>query len=66
MQVNLTASDKKKVTALIEQDVWLNALYNANFSEIDTFIDNQIIDFANLRRLLKLILKVLVYLLKYK
>jgi hypothetical protein len=66
MQVNLTASEKKRIKALVEEDAWLNALYNANFSEIDTFVDNQITDFANLRRLLKLILKVLVYLLKYK
>jgi len=46
--------------------VWLQGLIAADFNQIDNFVDNQIVDLSSVRRALKVILKVLLYLLRKK
>jgi len=62
MQINIEAPEKKKLHNLKKNDPWLSALLTAtSYDQIDTFVDTQINNLDDARRLFKVILKVLVY-----
>ena len=64
MQVNITATEDKKVEYLLNSDPWLMLLMTADYNQIDTWIDNNIIDLASARRLFKCIIKILIFLIR--
>jgi len=66
MRIDITASEQRKIEALKTQDLWLQNLITADFNQIDDFVDNQIVDLFSVRTALKVILKVLLYLLRKK
>jgi len=66
MRIDITASEQRKIEALKTQDLWLQNLITADFNQIDDFVDNQIVDLFSVRSALKVILKVLLYLLRKK
>ncbi len=66
MRVNHKASEHKRVKALWSTDPWLNALSTANYAQIDTWIDTNINNLASARKLFKVILKLLIFLVRRK
>ena len=64
MQVNLTASEKRKIKQLAQSDPWLATFLTANYSEIDSLVDTYITDLTSVKKLFKLILKVLLFLFR--
>jgi hypothetical protein len=64
MLINIQAPEKNKVANLKATDPWLAALMTASYSEVDTFVDNQINTLTDAKKLFKLILKVLVFIIR--
>jgi len=62
MQVNLTASEIRKIKYLAETDPWFAAFLAASYNDVDSLIDANITDLASARRLLKLIVKIVMFL----
>jgi hypothetical protein len=64
MRVNIKSKERKKVKGLTNNDPWLAPLMRASYSQIDNWMDNTITDLASTKRLLKLIVKMLVFLIR--
>lgn len=64
MRVNIKGSEKKKVKDLTNNNPWLAAMMGASYSQIDKFIDKNVTDFSKVVKLLKLIVKILVFLIR--
>jgi len=65
MQVNLTASEKKKLINLVKDDAILHGLMTANYQQIDDWIDNNVTNLAEAKEVFKLLVKIVVYLIRH-
>ena len=62
MQINLKASEQRKIRNLAEKDAWFKAFLIADYSGVDSLLNNNINTIADVKKLFKLILKILIYL----
>jgi len=65
MQINLTASEKKKLINLVKNDAILHGLMTANYQQIDNWIDNNVTNLATTREVFKRLVKIVVYLVRH-
>jgi hypothetical protein len=64
MRVNVGSPEKLVIKDMATNDQILSALMTATPAQIDTWIDNNVTTIADLRILLKRIVKVMAYLLR--
>jgi hypothetical protein len=64
MQVNLKASEKKKLIHEFKSDPILLGLMTSDYSQIDTWVDNNLNSITDVREILKRVLKMNKYLIK--
>lgn len=64
MRRDIQAPVGEKVRAAVEADSDLKAFLGATPAQIETWIDNNVSTMAHVRRVLKLVLKVLLYLVR--
>ena len=62
MQINLIASESRKIKDLAKNDVWFRTFLTSNYNEIDSLVDTNITTVGDIRRIIKLILKILMFL----
>jgi len=65
MQINLTASEKKKLINVIKNDPILHGLMTATYQQIDNWIDNNVTDLASAMEVFKRLVKIVVYLIRH-
>lgn len=65
MQVNITASEKKKIKNILDNDPIISALMTATYSQIDTWIDNNVTNVSEAREVFKRLVKIVVYLIRH-
>ena len=65
MQINITASEKKNLRNLIDNDLILNGLMSATYPQIDTWIDNNVTNLVEAREVFKRLVKVMAYLIRH-
>ena len=63
MQVNIVASDKKKLINILKNDPIMHGLMTSDYSQIDTWIDNNVNTLTDARELFKRLFKSIKYLL---
>jgi len=63
MQVNLKAPDKNKLIEELKNDAIMNPLMKADYSQVDTWVDNNLTDVAMMQAVMKRVLKSIKYLL---
>lgn len=63
MQVNLTASEKKKLIDAIKNDPMMSALMTANYDQIDTWVENNVTTITMAQEVFKRLIKSIKYLL---
>jgi len=65
MQVNITASEKKKLKNLIKNDPIWSGLMGASYQQIDNWIDNNVTNLAEAKPVLKRLVKVVAFLVRH-
>lgn len=63
MQVNLTASEKKKLIDAIKNDPMMSALMKADYSQIDTWVETNVTTINMAQEVFKRLIKSVKYLL---
>ena len=63
MRINLTASDKKKLIDQLKNDPIMNGLMTYDFSQIDTWVENNVTNIDEAQEVIKRIMKAIKYLL---
>lgn len=63
MQVNLTASEKKKLIDILKNDPMMSALMTSDYSQIDTWVENNVTTITMAQEVFKRLLKSTKYLL---
>ena len=65
MKVNITASEKQKLANLIKNDPIWKGLMTADYAQIDNWIDNNVNNIDDIRKVMKRMAKILVYLSRH-
>ncbi len=65
MQIDLTASEKKKLINYIKNDPIMLGLMTATYPQIDTWIDNNVNDLSTAKEVFKRLVKICVFLIRH-